>query len=94
MTRKLRRLSIEEAFAMMFGEFQFRPVWRAIGACADNAPIWFLQAECDGDAKVWADDEVPYCMIETPIGRVKAEAGDWIGRNVDGYYYVRRENDK
>ena len=61
--------------------FQFKPAWRAIGACANNAPVWFLQAECDGIAKVWGDDEVPYCMIE---GRIKAEEGDWIIQEDDG----------
>lgn len=72
-------------------EFKFRPAWRVIGAVAADAPVWFLQAECDGVAKVWGDDEVPYCMVETPVGRVKAEAGDWIGRCLDGNLYVRRE---
>jgi hypothetical protein len=64
--------------------FQFKPVWRTIGACADNAPIWFLQAECDGKVKVWGDDEVPYCMIQTLEGAMKAEAGDWIIRGIAG----------
>jgi len=67
--------------------FEFRPVWRMIGACAEDAPIWFLQAEHDGKAKVWGDDEVPYCMIETLEGRMKAEAGDWIIKGVKGELY-------
>jgi len=67
--------------------FRFWPVFRAIGACADDAPVWFLQAECDGKAKVWSDDEIPYCMIETLEGRMKAESGDWIIRGVEGEIY-------
>jgi hypothetical protein len=58
--------------------FRFEPVRRPIGACAKDAPIWFLQAEDDGKAKIWGDDEVPYCMLQTLSGPVRAEAGDWI----------------
>ena len=64
--------------------FQFH---RAIGACADNAPIWFIQAEHEGKVRVWSDDEVPYCMIETLEGRMKAENGDWIIKGVKGEFY-------
>lgn len=67
--------------------FQFKPVWRKIGACADNAPTWFLKAECDGIAKVWGDDEVPYCMIKTLEGNMKASDGDWIIQGVKGEIY-------
>jgi hypothetical protein len=71
-------------------KFQFRTVWRAIGACADNAPIWFLQAECDGAAKVWSDDEVPYCMIRTRTGMVRVDDGDWIVQEPDGFLAAAR----
>lgn len=68
--------------------FQFKPVWRpVIGACAENAPVWFLQAECDGIAVVWGDDEVPYCMIKTLEGSMKASEGDWIIKGVKGEIY-------
>ena len=58
-----------------------------ITACADDAPVWFLQAENEGKAKVWGDDETPYCMIETLEGRMKAQAGDWIIMGVKGEIY-------
>ena len=67
--------------------FQFKPVWRSIGACADNAPIWFIIAEHDGIIKVWGDDEIPYCMIKTLEGNMKAVEGDWIIRGIKGEYY-------
>lgn len=67
--------------------FQFKPVWRIGGAWADNAPVWFLQAEQDGIATVWGDDEVPYIIIKTLEGNMKGEAGDWIIKGVKGEIY-------
>jgi hypothetical protein len=61
--------------------FRFIPVWSEFGFCAVNAPIWFLQAEQEAKAKVWGDDDGPYCMIDTAKGRMKVESGDWIIRD-------------
>lgn len=72
--------------------FKFKPVWRAVGACADDAPIWFLQAENDGVAKIWGDDEVPYCMIKTLEGNMKAQDGDWIIKGVKGEIYPCKDD--
>jgi hypothetical protein len=68
--------------------FQFIPVFRTIGACAKDAPNWFLQAECDGRVRVWSDDEEPYYMVETPLGRVRADPYDWIILVPSGSLYV------
>jgi len=62
--------------------FQFIPIWNSLaGFCADNPPTWFLQAEQEAKAKVWGDDDGPYCMIDTAEGRMKVESGDWIARD-------------
>lgn len=58
-----------------------------MGVFADNPPVWFLQAECDGVARIWSDDEEPYCMIQTLEGAMKAQPRDWIIRGVKGEIY-------
>jgi hypothetical protein len=73
--------------------FRFAPVFRAIGACAEDAPLWFLKAEHEGRARIWSDDETPYCMIETTGGRIKAEAGDWIVLGANGELSVSRDRE-
>lgn len=69
--------------------FRFEPVFneQMFHIVAKDAPLWFLKAECDGKAKIWNDDEEPYCMIETLEGRMKANAGDWIIKGVKGEIY-------
>ena len=68
--------------------FQFKPFWRrGLAVAAENAPVWFLQAEQDGSVKVWGDDETPYCMIKTLEGSMKANDGDWIIKGVKDEIY-------
>ena len=68
--------------------FQFRPVHRSgFGVCAEDAPLWFLEAEQSRKAHIWTDDEEPYCMITTLEGKMKAMPGDWIIKGVKDEIY-------
>lgn len=71
--------------------FQFQPLWNGngilIAAPFHLIPNWFIKAEVEGRLKLWGDDEVPYCMIETLEGSMKASAGDWIILGVKGEIY-------
>lgn len=76
--------------------FEFRPrywTYKHLGAvpiAAQNprdVPAWFTTAEHEGKVRIWGDDEVPYCMIETLEGRMKAQYGDFIIKGVKGEIY-------
>jgi hypothetical protein len=68
--------------------FQFNPTHHPMmGWIADKSPAWFMLAQCDGIAKIWSDDEEPYCMIKTFEGSMKANLGDWIIKGIKDEIY-------
>lgn len=70
--------------------FKFDPFYSRLGMlrpCRYPAPMWFMQAEMQGKVELWGDDEAPYCMIETLEGRMRAEAGDFIIKGINGELY-------